>query len=71
MIINYEVWKYIIKNGKPVYSKFGGKSKEIKRGQIEIENIDWDSNEDHKKIRQAIYEKNPGYSICAYCEKNV
>lgn len=49
--INYGVYK---KGEKPFNGKLEG-------------DFNWDSNEDHKKIRQLIYDKHPGFSIHGYC----
>ena len=51
MKINYGVYK---------------KGKESFNGKLEGD-FNWDSDEDHKKIRQLIRDKHPGFSIHGYC----
>jgi hypothetical protein len=68
MRINYCLSKVKLKeNGKPIYKRFGGKARETLRGSIEID-IDWENNEDHTKLRQAIYEKHPGWNLAGYAK---
>jgi hypothetical protein len=46
--------------------KRDGKSSESINGKLEGD-FDWDSDEDHKKIRKIIMEKHPDYNLHGYC----
>lgn len=61
MKINYSICIKV-----PAIKKGRKHTYEYTNGSIEGD-FNWDSDEDHAKIRQIIRDKHPGYSIQGYC----